>query len=455
MSKTTISVGQAPLIIIKSVGEDVRIRGHELDEIFISADDESVDYKFRVSEHYETPTSDKGETVNAENDGERDDSDTATENPSEAQDSRNQNASSENVVEIGPITGDGMLDVPTGASLRIGTIGGDIQIRSVYGSIEIETIGEDLSATKTGPLTVDSVGADASIKRVSGDVTIKNVGNDASCNDIEGDITISVGEDLTLADIRGNLNAKVGEDTILRFPLIDGSQYSVIAGGDIACYLPGDTNAEVMLRSGTRTLRVRGWEVPAPPEDELYTFTLGDGGASLNLNAGEDIALVNQENSGEAEFDFDFDFDFGPGFQFRFDSDGFRPEQFSNLFSEKIQAKVQNAMRQAEESIANAISHAESRIADAERRASNFEAKWTGRRPRGPKSRHAHPAEDRRRRRDTARQERRRRDARPEETPQPEKAKITEAERLMVLRMVEEGKISVEQAEKLLSAMGS
>jgi hypothetical protein len=42
----------------------------------------------------------------------------------------------------------------------------------------------------------------------------------------------------------------------------------------------------------------------------------------------------------------------------------------------------------------------------------------------------------------------------PPPAPKPKPNPASAEERLMVLRMVEEGKISVEQAEKLLAAMG-
>mgnify|MGYP003383801076 CR=1 FL=1 len=37
--------------------------------------------------------------------------------------------------------------------------------------------------------------------------------------------------------------------------------------------------------------------------------------------------------------------------------------------------------------------------------------------------------------------------------PKPKRAPATDEERMMILRMVEQGKISVEQAEKLLAAL--
>ena len=473
--KTIIPAGESPIIHIKSVGEDIRIRGHKQHEVIIRTDDEPASYTIQDPNQ---PQSNTSEATNIEVDVNID----ADAFPNiDAEGAANTTNSEQNthaadvIIQINSLIGDTVLDIPMNAIVNIGQIGGDAQIRSVRGDIKIEAVGEDLSANQIGTIDIGSVGGELAIKQASGNVTIEAVGEDATCLKIAGNIMLNAGEDIAINDVQGNITAKAGEDAKLSLSLGDGQQVNVMAGSDISCTLSDEASAEVMLRSGNRTLRVRGWEVPPPPDDELYTFTLGKGAAALNLNAGEDIILASQSADGRRDswFDYDIDLDFGPGFKFRFDSEnGFPTEQFSNLFSEKIQAKVQNAMRHAEEQIANAISHAESRISKAEERAADFESKWpsSDHRRRGRHGRRhedhpeGHPARDRRRR-----GPRRPKSPPPPHTPEhhaasgspssqqsnPGKAPVTEAERLMVLRMVEEGKINVEQAEKLLSAMGS
>lgn len=487
MTQTTkIPAGDSPLIVIDSIDEDVRIKGADQSQIVISSED-AVAYEL----HDEARAADKaaGDKSADGNSGDK-----------AADASSSDEIHMRQVVTISALHGDSILEVPTNASLRIGRINGDTNIRGVRGNIDIDTVAEDLNASRIGSMTVSSVIGDLSVKRSQGSINIASVGEDVFCIDIEGNVDVKADGDLVLQGITGNIQARTGEDATLRLPIVNGQAIHVEAGEDITCFLPDDTNASIALRSGNRTLRVRGWQVPNPPEEEVYSFTLGEGGSAIELNAGADISLVSSKYDPAKKpwIDYDIDFDFGPGFKFHFDSDsGLNSEQFTNVFSEKVQAKVQNAMRKAEEQIENALSHAESRIARAEEMAAEFENRWSGRgsRKRGNWSPKDDPGVDRRRR------ENRRRRNRDESggskrgrsrhggskhdgsrsgvseqrgfdvdveftnaaagssssTPKAPTAKapVTEQERLMVLRMVEQGKISVEQAEKLLSAMGS
>ena len=105
--------------------------------------------------------------------------------------------------------------------------------------------------------------------------------------------------------------------------------------------------------------------------------------------------------------------------------------------AQRVQEKVQAAMRRAEEAIAESVRNAE--VRNAERRAR--EAERTAVRVERRHGRHdpaiwsfaTPPA--------------------PPRPPKPQTPPVSEEERLMILRMVSEGKISVEQAEQLLAAL--
>ncbi len=113
-------------------------------------------------------------------------------------------------------------------------------------------------------------------------------------------------------------------------------------------------------------------------------------------------------------------------------------EKLSNLgtseeIAGRVHEKVQTAMRRAEEKIAEASKEAERRAREAEKRMADMERRQQKGRPGaywGPPP-PVPPA------------------------PKPPRAapQASEEERLMVLRMVSEGKISVEQAEQLLAAL--
>jgi hypothetical protein len=100
-----------------------------------------------------------------------------------------------------------------------------------------------------------------------------------------------------------------------------------------------------------------------------------------------------------------------------------------------VQERVQGALRKAEEKIAETMRHTEQRMRDAESRMNAqpvpHTSPWRVVQPPPP--------------------------PRPPQPPRPPKAPapVNDEERRMILRMVSEGKVSVEQADQLLAALGN
>jgi hypothetical protein len=103
--------------------------------------------------------------------------------------------------------------------------------------------------------------------------------------------------------------------------------------------------------------------------------------------------------------------------------------------SQRIQERVTGALRRAEEKLAEAMRKMEVRTQESDRRMADAES----RRRKGyawqtpPPVPAAPPV--------------------PPSPPSPKRPQATDEERMIILRMVEQGKISVEQAEKLLASL--
>ncbi|MEZ4710424.1 MAG: hypothetical protein R3A44_24695 [Caldilineaceae bacterium] len=409
-----------PTIYIESIGGNLRIKGREGAQIVVRSDYDGVPIT----------TTDDGEDA----------------------------------VRLSAFSGDCRLEAPPNASVKVGAIGGDADIKSLEGEIALERVGGNLRLRKVGPVHVANVGGDLKAKKVFGELIVEKTGGNAIALEIEGNLEIGkAGGDIVVARVEGDVAAKAGGNAKVRSAPEPGQVYRVDAGGDISCYLPADVSAAVKVSSRARTIKVRGWDIPHPTEDQdVHQFTLGAGEAELELNAGGNIALRAQSPAEEAAspFEYEFDFDFGPDFQMEFDSD-FGPflSAWPQELSVRIQEKVQRAMRVAEEKVAEALRHAEERIARAEEQAERMGERQERRQER----RHRHRAKGRAGVYTSAQAgaapgaEFAWTVQAPPPPPAPPKApkapQVSDEERMAVLRMVEEGKISVEQAEKLLQAL--
>ncbi|MBL8101506.1 MAG: DUF4097 family beta strand repeat protein [Anaerolineales bacterium] len=307
------------------------------------------------------------------------------------------------------------LRVPKSASIFIGNIGGDASIRSLIGDIELKEIGGDLSMRDVNSVSIDTVHADFSLRGAKGNLFIKSANSDVSIRDVDGNVTLeTVADDLALRDVRGNVNAKVAEDVVMYLNPQAGNTYSVTAGDDILLVMPPKANATLTLNADDINVDWKGIEDEEDATSRVVT--LGDGSATINLSAGGDIRVSNQADAGESAEDF------GNFAGIGMDWSG---------FGERISRRVDQATQRAQRKVEEAARRIEQKTREAERRAA-------GRGGRGKVA-----LEVGRWNWDFA----------PRGVPMSPKSQASDEERLAILKMLQEKKITAEEADKLLAAL--
>lgn len=342
-------------------------------------------------------------------------------------------------------TGDCALTLPAGLDLQIDAVHGHAQIQDVAGAITGDSVKGHLQLRRIGPVQFRSVHGNLDAASVAGDLVIDNVGGDLRADGIHGQLTARVGGDLSVRNLDGAIQAAAGGDARLDFASLDAAEHSVSAGGDIVCRLPAGADASVRLQCGGR-VHVQGPVGLQPEAPGILQFVLGDGEAALSLTAGGDIHFRTQPASDD-EFAGG---DAGARQEFARQTEeaaqqiaGQLEGQLSALarqleaklheagagdeIAARVQEKVQSALRRAETNIANALRHVERQAQRAEERAARLEARQQRRQPAWPE---------------------------PPARPGPRPAPVSQEQRMKVLHMLEQGKITVEQAEQLLSALG-
>ncbi len=321
------------------------------------------------------------------------------------------------------------LRAPRDAELTIERIGSDAKLTEIEGLISIARVGSDLILRKTGPLEVDAVGGDLRIKRANGDVTIGKVGGDLTLREVEGNTRIdTVGGDLYVRDVLGGCVVdRVGGDLVLSTNLLEGAEYRFSVGGDIVCRIPPEADARIRIMS-CADLSVDVPDVELIEGDTHDEIILGNGAALVELSAGGDIRLVGQADDVMMAINFQLEEDLAArlsGIEEKLS------EQLAGLddliaskaerLREKAEKQAERAMRSAE----RAARRAEQKI-DKGKRKRSFTLSFGG----GSASRSTRHSR-----------------------PQPPREPVSDEERLMILRMVEARQISVEEAERLLSAL--
>jgi hypothetical protein len=391
MQKQLIPVSETPQANIAAVPGDLKVAGWERPEMSIKTD---------------------GNTLNIEN--------------------------ADGIINI-QADGDIILYLPTQSALSVAGVDRDTEIRNVSGAISINTIGGDLQARAVGALAIQSIGGDLNVRGAEGDCAIGNCGGDASARAINGDLNLgNVGGDLYVREALGNIHANVGADAVLFIQPQAEKTCNINAGSDILLRLPEDANAELSLNAGSE-LR---FDFPGleKTESQKANLSLGAGGAHITLSAGSDLVVTSRAEQWASHNEF------SPGAS----EDGFSvdipeikiPEihieipGISTDINERVRAKIERANERVREKLERqqtrvdaAMRRAEQKMRNAEARASErrsgFSFGWSRPAPPMPPAPPAPPANE----------------------------PVKEEERLVILRMLEQKKISLAQAEQLLAAL--
>lgn len=319
-------------------------------------------------------------------------------------------------------SGDLSLRVPKAASFEFSMISGDASIRGVTGNIELKEVSGDLSIRDAGSISIDSVRADFSLRSAKGDLYVKNAYGDVSVRDVEGSIMLeSVADDLALRGARGNIKVNVGEDVVVYLdPKADG-QYSITAGDDILL---------VLLPNANVTLSMQGDEIdvdwPGVENQEDVTervLTLGDGSAKIMLSAGGDVRVTNKADAGESAEEF------GNFAGLNFDWSG-----FGEMISRKVERATGQVARRAEEAARRAEKLAGEAARRAERHAERHARHWKANAGVGRWNWDFNSQNI-------------------PTPPAPPPEPVADEERMAILKMLQEKKITSEQAEQLLNAL--
>jgi hypothetical protein len=314
----------------------------------------------------------------------------------------------------------------------INRVGGDFTIENA-GQIVVGKVGGRLAARKLTSLTLDKVGGSCVVEEVSGAFKVDKVGGDCSLKAVVEAAMNKVGGDIDLQCITLSGSTVAGGDIRLSVNSIENQTASVRAGGDVKFYLPEGTQMNLEITSHSEDIRLQISDQVMRLNQEKYSYHMGEELPTLVIDARGDVT-VSDEPWTPSDFDETFDrdeigidWDFSGGIDDtiarnveRAVARSTRIADISTRIGEKAARKGEAAVRRAEKRIERMM-----RSMDIEDRSSGSD--WSAEPPQPPQAPEAPSAI----------------------------SGISEEERIAVLRMLQEKKISLEEAERLLDALES
>lgn len=390
MSKQVLEAGPAPDVVISEVQGDLQVRGWETNQVTVQAESQEV-------------------VIDRQDDQ----------------------------VQIS-CHGDLDLHLPVGSNLSLGSLHGDASIKFLQSALEISQVHGTLDLRQLAGCRITQVRGDLRVRSLTDDLLVAHIDGDADARHIRGDCSFElVNGDLDLQEITGSIKAVAAGDARLRLIELTGKVYSIKAGGNLYCYLPEDSGLRVRMTSGGHVIKVRLPQGSTTYRQPEYELTLGDAAEAedrlMSLSAGGTVYLFVESQgwsvpaSGAAGSGLPEDF--GQQIARQLEETERIVEQ-ARRTGERESSRAQEKMRRTQEKL--------ERKMEAHRRASEARGQTMA---------------DRRTRRASWSAEWPTPPTPPPPPAPPVKLAVSEEERLLILRMLEQKKISLEEADRLLSVL--
>lgn len=364
--------------------------------------------------------------------------------------------------------GDCEVRLPRDASVIATKIHGNARFMLLEGELRIDQVLGSLAMRDIDLAQVGNIHGNLVVKQASGDLRVGQVLGSALARDVQGDCSLQrIAGNLDLRDTEGDIDVSVQGNARVRLCLLAGKQYRIQANGDLQCVVPEDASLRVNFRSQGRRIQVQLPDGKTTLAEEIYSLNLGNGEAEMALIAGGTLLFVSREadwtemenvqdelNEAFAEFSEELGQQISGEMEAQIETQmELLNEHLAKLetlvsTSGMSQVEADRVMRRAREARERANARAQERIRrarekmerklEAAQRKSEMKMKAAERRS-SPQPRQSWKFEW---------------PAPPAPPAGPEAPEsVSDEERLMILQMLEQKKISIAEAEQLLAAL--
>lgn len=199
------------------------------------------------------------------------------------------------VLEISSLD-DVIISIPHNLEVAIKSVSGDLHIKGIDGMLDLKSVSGDLSASDINALSANSIAGDLFASRVQGNLQVNSVGGDSLLDNVQGQVELkNVGGDIQIDTVAGGIDAKAGGDGTVDFHPVPWQAYRLQAGGDLSLTIPADTSADLSIKSGAKDITIFPGKLDITSNEKEFEHTLGEGGPAVLLIAGGRVFIIDNE----------------------------------------------------------------------------------------------------------------------------------------------------------------
>ena len=193
--------------------------------------------------------------------------------------------------------GDCEVRLPHDASVSAAMIHGNAQFMLIEGELKIDQVLGNLEMRDIDQAQVGNLHGNLVVQQASNDLQVGQVLGSALVRDVQGNCVLQrVAGNLDVRDAEGDIDASAQGNARVRLCLLAGKQYHIQADGDVQCVVPEDASLRLSLRSQGRRIRIQLPDGKTTLAEENYNLNLGKGEAEMALIAGGTLLFVTRES---------------------------------------------------------------------------------------------------------------------------------------------------------------
>jgi DUF4097 and DUF4098 domain-containing protein YvlB len=201
------------------------------------------------------------------------------------------------------VSGDATITA-CGGVLIVGAVGGDLELERCTGQVRIVAIGGDVDLRGIAGSAIETIGGDLEIKTARGAIQISTIGGDAEVRDVSGPIHLGVvGGDLDITNAIGGLNVgQVSGDASLDTALGAEAAYNIQAMGDITLRTRGEVNARFVAQTFGGEISTRLPLTVERGRRRHLVGVIGHGDAAVTLRSNGGDIMITASDRMERDF---------------------------------------------------------------------------------------------------------------------------------------------------------
>lgn len=191
---------------------------------------------------------------------------------------------------------DVLISIPHNLEVKVKSVSSDVTIKGMRGLVDIISVSGDLNIRDISTLSIKNVAGDLIASRVQGDLRAISVSGDVIIDNVQGQVELKgVKGDIQIDTVGGGIDANASGSGILYFHPVPWQAYRVQVGGDLSITLPADTSVDLLIKSGTRDISIFPGKLDITSQEGKLEQQLGEGGPTLSLTAGGKVFIIDNE----------------------------------------------------------------------------------------------------------------------------------------------------------------